>query len=296
MNISQDSRSVWRAGVIALGALLAYVVIVAAIGAIANPVIGADLLAPVGIVMALIPSALWLTFFYAQDHAEPEPHAYVLGVAALGALLAAAVGQPLITGVFRTSNWIGRDTLTEILGSILVVGFTQEFLKYAAVRATVFHSAEFNHRVDGVIYGAAAGIGYATVLNITTMMSSGGINGTELTAGAVRMVVTALAQGALGGLVGYFIGAAKFADEPVWWMPAGVALAATINGLFSWVSGEITRSPLSVDAAGLGSGGYTPWPALALSAAIAVALFALIFLLIRRANQLTLAGADADQR
>ncbi len=40
---------------------------------------------------------------------EPEPKVYVLGVAILGALLAAAVGQPLINDVFRVPDWIGHD-------------------------------------------------------------------------------------------------------------------------------------------------------------------------------------------
>ena len=294
MNISQDRRSLWRTGVIALIALIAYVAIAEAIAAIAQPTISADWLPLLGIVLALIPAALWLTFFYTQDAAEPEPRAFVIGVAALGALLAGAVGQPIINGLFHTATWIGHDTVTQILGSILVVGFTQEFLKYAAVRFSIYHSQEFDQRVDGVIYGTAAGIGYATLLNIATVTASGGISGSELGAGVIRMVVTTLAQGALGGLVGYFISTAKFDDEPVWWMPAGLAIAAVINGLFAWVSGEVSRSPLSIDASGLGSGGYTPWPALILSAVIAALLFGVIFLLIRRANQLTLAGADTD--
>ena len=60
---------------------------------------------------------------------------------------------------------------------------------------------------------------------------------------------------------------------------AGLTLAAAINGLFSWLSGEVTRAPLLIDASGLGSGGYTPWPALVLSALVAIVLFGIIFLL-----------------
>ena len=296
MNASLERKSLWRAGIIALAGLIVYVAIVSAIAAFIQPAFGDEWLMPIGILLALIPAALWMIFFYSQDASEPEPRAYVIAIAVLGALLAAAIGQPLINQFFRASTWIGHDTLTEILGSILVVGFTQEFLKYAAVRFSIYYSSEFDQRVDGVIYGTAAGIGYAAYLNIATIAASGGISGAELSAGAIRMVVTTLAQGALGGLVGYFIARTKFDDEPVWWMPVGLTLAAAVNGLFSWLSGEITRAPLSIDAAGLGSGGYTPWPALVLSALVAIALFGVIFLLIRRAQQLTLAGADADNK
>jgi RsiW-degrading membrane proteinase PrsW (M82 family) len=180
-----------------------------------------------------------------------------------------------------------------------VVGFTQEFLKYAAVRFSIYYSNEFDQRVDGVIYGTAAGIGYATMLNVMAVVNSGGIAGTELGAGVIRIVVTTLAQGALGGLVGYFIARTKFDDEPLWWMPLGLTIAAVINGLFSWLSGEITRAPISIDATGLGTGGYNPWPALVLGTLVAILLFGAVFvliLLIRRANRLTLAGADSDER
>lgn len=296
MNASLERKSLWRAGIIALAGLIVYVAIVSAIAAFIQPAFGDEWLMPVGILLALIPAALWMIFFYSQDASEPEPRAYVIAIAVLGALLAAAIGQPLINQFFRASTWIGRDTLTEILGSILVVGFTQEFLKYAAVRFSIYYSSEFDQRVDGVVYGTAAGIGYAAYLNVATIAASGGISGTELSAGAIRMVVTTLAQGALGGLVGYFIARTKFDDEPVWWMPMGLTLAAAVNGLFSWLSGEITRAPLFISASGLGSGGYTPWPALVLSTLVAIALFGVIFLLIRRAQQLTLAGADADNK
>lgn len=296
MNASQERKSLWRAGIIALAGLIVYVAIISAIAAFIQPAFADEWLLPIGIFLALIPAALWMIFFYSQDAGEPEPRAYVIAVAVLGALLAAAIGQPLINDFFRTSSWIGRDTATEILGSILVVGFTQEFLKFAAVRFSIYYSSEFDQRVDGVIYGTAAGIGYAVYLNIATVISSGGISGAELSAGAIRMVVTTLAQGALGGLLGYFIARTKFDDEPVWWMPVGLTIAAAVNGLFSWLSGEITRAPLSINTAGLGSGGYTPWPALVLSAVVAVALFGIIFLLIRHAQRLTLAGADSDAK
>jgi protease PrsW len=295
MGISRNRKSLWSTSLIAIAGLLVYVVIAELITAVLKPSISPDWLVPLGVVLALIPAVLWLAFFYAQDRLEPEPRTYVIAVAILGALLAAAVGQPLINDFFRVPAWIGHDNVTEILGSILIVGFVQAFLIYAAVRFSIYYSSEFDQRIDGVIYGTAAGIGYATFINIAAIAHSGGINPTDLSAGVIRLVVTALAQGSLGGLIGYFIARTKFDNEPVWWMPLGITLAAAIYGLYSWVSGEITRSRLTVAATGA-TAGYTPWPALILTAALAVVLFAIIFALMRRANALTLAGADSDQK
>jgi RsiW-degrading membrane proteinase PrsW (M82 family) len=296
MTVSRDRKSLWRAGIVQILGLLVYVVAAELVVSALRPVISAGGLLPVGLALAIVPAVIWMAFFYAQDRREPEPRHYVLAVGFLGALLAAGIGQPLINNVFRVPAWIGQNHVIEILGSILVVGVTQEFLKYAAVRYSIYYSNEFDERIDGVIYGTAAGLGYATFLNIATVVNGGGISGDELGAGIIRIVVVALAQASLGGFTGYFIARTKFDDEPLWWMPAGLAIAAVLNGLFSWLRGEVTSSPLTISAAGLGAGGYNPWPALALAAALAAGLLAVTFFLMRRANQLTMSGADNDHQ
>jgi RsiW-degrading membrane proteinase PrsW (M82 family) len=232
---------------------------------------------PVSIVASLIPALLWLTLFYVQDRAEPEPQPYVIGVAFLAGLLAVAIGQPLIDNVFRTATWIHRDTLTEILGSILVVGVTQELIKYLAVRATVYNTTEFDERVDGVLYGSAAGVGYATALNLGNALTSGGYD--DLAAAATRIAVTALMHGSVGGLVGYFLSGQKFNKAPALMMPVGLLIAATINGLTAWLRGELSGNlaALKIDDTGLAVAGYSPWPSLIVSGLVALAVFAFVF-------------------
>lgn len=255
----------------ALVGLLLYVGIVEIIVSAAQPHLTGVALALVSVVLAIIPAALWLVLFYIQDRYEPEPSVFVALVAILGALLAASVGQPLIDGFFQVPQWIGRNTLTEILGYILIVGFTQEFLKYGAVRFSMYFSSEFDQRIDGVVYGTAAGLGYGTMLNIMTVISNGGV---DLGVGVIQIVVTALVQGSLGGLTGYFLGRDKLDRMPFWWMPVGVTVAAVLNGVFNWLRGAITQAPLT-------AGGYNPWPALIAAIVLALLLLAGIFALMR---------------
>jgi len=272
-------KSIWRTGIIEILGLLLFVGIVELAVSLFNIQPTGDVALIVSIALAAIPAILWLSFFYAQDRAEPEPLHFVTGVAVLGGLLAAAIGQPLINTVFRAADWLQRDTLTEIIGSILVVGFTQEFLKYIAVRFSVYNSSEFNQRIDGVVYGIAAGVGYATALNITTVLSAGGF--ADLGAGVVRIVVTALAHGVVGGLTGYFLGRNRLENRPFWWMPLGLALAAVINGLSAWVRASVSVVPITINA---GGGGFSPWPALIWQTVVAVAVLFTLLWLMRRAN------------
>jgi RsiW-degrading membrane proteinase PrsW (M82 family) len=254
--------------------LVVFVGIVYVLDGAIQPVFTPNTLLLTGVFLALVPAAIWLTFFYLQDRAEPEPKGFVLGVFGLGALLAAAIGIPVVDNLFRVSHWLRNDTMSVILGGILVVGFTQEFLKYAAVRYSIYNSGEFDEPTDGVIYATAAGLGYATVLNINFVVSNGGV---DLGAGIIRMAVVALAQAAFSGITGYFLGRAKFESEQIWWMPLGITLAAVFNGVFNWLQGIVTRPTITLSGATTNT-----WMGLVLAAVVALLTTGLILWLVRR--------------
>lgn len=269
-----ERKHVWRNEFLLIISLIVFVGVVYALDAALKPVFTASSLLLSGIFLALVPAAIWLVFFYLQDRIEPEPKGYVAGVFLLGGLLAAAIGVPLVENVFRVSHWIHTNTLATILGGILVVGFTQEFLKYAAVRYSIYHSDEFDEPTDGVIYATAAGLGYATVLNIQFVVSNGGV---DLGTGVVSMAVVALAQASFSGITGYFLGRAKFESEQIWWMPLGITLAAIFNGLFNWMRGFVVQTNVSL------SGPSTNiWPGLVLAAFVAFISSGIVLWLVRR--------------
>jgi RsiW-degrading membrane proteinase PrsW (M82 family) len=195
----------------------------------------------------------------------------------LGGLLAAAVGIPLLRNVFRVQDWLGASLLANLAGSILVIGVVQEFLKYAAVRYSVYPLPEFDERMDGILYGTAAGLGYATALNAYYVLSSGGV---DLQVGFISIVVTALAQASFGGVSGYFMARAKFEDEPIWWLPLGLGIAAVLNGVFSVVRGLAVRS-----GSLLGRGTASPWLGLALATVVALVTLAVLLHLMRVSNR-----------
>ena len=269
-----ERKHVWRNEFLLIISLIVFVGVVYVLDGALKPVFTASTLLLTGVFLALVPAAIWLVFFYMQDRLEPEPKGYVLGVFALGALFAAAIGVPLIENVFRVSHWIYTNTLTTILGGILVVGFTQEFLKYAAVRYSVYPSNEFDEATDGVIYATAAGLGYATVLNIQFVVSNGGV---DLGTGVIRMAVVALAQASFSGITGYFLGRAKFESEQVWWMPLGITLAAIFNGLFNWLRSSVSQTSVS-----LSGSSANPWTGLALAAIVAFVTTGAVLWLVRR--------------
>jgi protease PrsW len=231
-----------------------------------------------GIVLALVPAVVWMAVFYVQDRLEPEPVGYVIEMMLLGGILASGVGQPLIEGVFKVREWGDEGLLVKLGAGILVVGIIQEFLKYGAVRYGIYFSAEFDERLDGIVYGAAVGLGYATMLNLSYVIGSGGV---QLGIGATRMVVEALAQASFAGVSGYFLGRAKFENKGKYWLPLGVLLASVLNGVVSVGLGEVSRTGLKVTAVN----------GLALSAVVAVICFGVLYLLMKRETERELKAA-----
>lgn len=228
-----------------------------------------------GIVLALVPAGLWLWFFYSQDRLEPEPRGYVLAVFLLAAILEDFLAERVFD-VFEMGQWLPASSAALVLGSVLVKGVMFSLIVWAVIRFTVYPTREFDERMDGIVYGTAAGLGIATMLNLNYVLDSGGV---LLGPGVINIVVTTLAQASFGGLIGYFLGEANFIDEPVWWMPLGIGLASVLNGAFLALSVTVKAS------------GGTTVPViytLLLAAAVAVLTFAALIYLMRRAIAATL--------
>lgn len=279
--VTQEGRGAARPILLLVGGVVAFAMIVALLAGALHPAISGLGLVLVGIGLAIVPALIWLVAFYLQDRLEPEPKHYVLGVFALGGLLAQAIGQPVIRDLFGVQNWLGADLVTTLVGSILVVGVVQGFLTYAAVRYTVFHLSEFDERVDGIIYGSAAGLGYATALNIQYVVANGGV---DLGVGVVHVAVAALAHGTFGGVLGYFLGRARFESMGPLWLPMGLLVVAVLNG--------VVDNLLDV-ANSLGGLDFNPWYGLALATIVAGGTFVILFTTIRRLNAASLATSVA---
>jgi protease PrsW len=274
---SEHRESVWQADLISLVSLVLFVLAVFGLEAWIKPVFTNTSLVLTGIALAIVPAILWLAFFYRRDLLEPEPKSMVIQVFFLGGLLAAAIGVPLVNNIFQVSDWLYANLWTRLLGGILVIGFTQEFLKYAAVRWTVYKTAEFDEPVDGIIYATAAGLGYAAMLNILFVIDSGGV---DLGTGVIRITITSLAHASFAGVVGYFLGIEKFQSRPYWFTSLGVVIAAALNGVFFTLRTAVTTGGLSQG---------NPWFGLILAAILAGATTYFLSTAINR--QLAMGGA-----
>jgi len=279
--VARNRRGLWISVIIALLGLLAFV----AVFNLVVPGFGAELdgapLILLGLVFSVIPAALWLVVFYRMDRLELEPKRMVFNVFLIGALVAAALHAPILNGIFAVNDWLYSSWWSQLLGSIVIIGMVEQAFVWAIVRYTVFSSPEFDERVDGVIYAIAAGLGVATVLNFQYVLSRGGV---DLDIGSIRMVVTAMAQASFAGVLGYFIGQARFERTPVYYMPMGLTITAVISGLFAFLLDRTSGGALNA----------FPWTDLLFAAIVAVVSMGIVFWLIARANEETLRLAQSE--
>lgn len=273
LKVINNGKGMWISAAIGIGAVVLYVLTAQLVSLLFPPAAEGAGLIVTGIVMVIVPAGAWLIAFYGMDTLEPEPKEYITGVFLLGVVLAKAVAQPVIYSFFAVDSWLtGQGFGVLLSGSILIIGMVQEYVKYAGVRFTVFMSDEFDERIDGIIYGAAIGLGFAAMLSLDYILVNKGVH---IGTGSIRIAIWTLAHASFSGISGYFLGIAKFEDKPFWWLPAGVGAAAVCNGFVQTLLKQVSRQGMN----------YTPVYGLVLAGCCAAIVFAILFFLTQRANR-----------
>jgi RsiW-degrading membrane proteinase PrsW (M82 family) len=261
---------IWRAGPAMSVALLAVALGASLLtGLVGLRLDGAARIAA-NLALIILPLATWWMAYYrpAQRAGRALPHMPALIL--LGALLANGLALPIIHEGYEVDAWLPRASgLTRIIGYTLIVGFLQEYLKFAAVRYTVFPDA-LHERGDGVAYGVTVALGFATTLSLRFFVDGGSA---PLGPGAVRVISITLSQIAFGAVNGYFLSGARFArkEPPAWWFTLGLLVTALLNGLYLAL-----RGGLIVGTFGVGSTANSPLLGLALVGALALGTFSVL--------------------
>jgi len=197
----------------------------------------------------LVPFAMsfaWLFFVRRFDRAQPEPAWLVVATFGLGAL--AIVPAALIEWAWDSLSPYTNPTLLTfgrslhafpfaLAGFIVTVGLSEEGAKLLATWSLATHRREFDEPVDGIVYGAAAALGFAAAENVR-YLALGRVEGPLV---ASRAFMSVPAHLFFGTIWGYALGRRLVEPERRVW-PLFLA-AAALHGLFD--------TCLSIDGAGL---------------------------------------------
>jgi RsiW-degrading membrane proteinase PrsW (M82 family) len=162
--------------------------------------------------MVLVPSIIWALFFYYQDRYAPEPLRDIIASFIAG-MAAASLGViPLFTVLFRINEWIYASILLFVLGSFFIKAGIACILLYIILRYGFMPLKEFDEPVDGMVYGAIVGTGFAFVY---TLHYLAGHPSFTLYVIAFTATVNVLIYSSVGSLMGYMLGRAKFQKKNI---------------------------------------------------------------------------------
>ncbi|MEX0657957.1 MAG: PrsW family glutamic-type intramembrane protease, partial [Egibacteraceae bacterium] len=107
---------------------------------------------------SLVPTLAWLWFFYSRDRYDREPKRLVAKLFLIGAL---PVG--ILAGI---TNVAFAGVVGIGVTAVVVAPLGEETLKYLGARRGAGRHLAFDEPVDGMVYGASVGLGFAAAESI----------------------------------------------------------------------------------------------------------------------------------
>jgi RsiW-degrading membrane proteinase PrsW (M82 family) len=249
-----DGVSVWlygalattaRAVVVLVSALIILAQFAAAVGLVFvdRPVVA------VYVLLSVVPALALAVFIWKADVTKREPLELLVVTFAFGFLFAgfAAVLNSSTSGFFFGLAGEGSPAWLAVaapaLYFLLVVGPVEETVKWLAIRLYAYRSPRFDAVVDGAVYGAMAGLGFATVENalyigrevLTTSQATSGVvlQSVAIETAAVR-TLAGPGHVIYSAFAGYYLGLAKFNQEnrgPI--VVKGLLIAAVVHATYN---------------------------------------------------------------
>ena len=204
--------------------------------------------------MSVIPAGLLALYIYRADITTKEPPALLVATFILSVLFAG------FAAIINTA--FGFLQLFPLVGLVLffslVVGPVEETVKLLAVWLYPYRDRRFDSVVDGAVYGAVAGLGFAAIENVlyitqnlqtpASMLIDSGVGAIDgftdtLEAGGQITAVRGLAgpgHVVYSAFAGYYLGLAKFNPEnagPI--IAKGLLIAAFIHATYNTLVGLV---------------------------------------------------------
>jgi len=170
------------------------------------------------LILAIAPAIFIAGYMYRKDHYEPEPLHLVLWVFILGAL--SVIPAALLEFPFES----------DIFTSSVIAPIVEECIKFSIVFFFMYRHAEFDEPMDGIIYAAAAGLGFATIENIFYVLEGG------MAVGIFRAIASVPGHVIFSCIWGFALGMAKFrpSSERAGIIITGLAGAILLHGIFNF--------------------------------------------------------------
>ena len=240
--------------------LIAFVVlliqfVLGGLGVIVNPVIGGLIL------LSVIPAVGIVVYIWYIDVTTREPLGLLVGTFLLAVLFAGfasiinSVGIVpflLFAGALEAYTPLAEGAAIFIgmgLFFFVIVGPVEETVKLLAVRLHAYRTDRFDAVINGTVYGAAAGLGFATIENAVFIAQGLAIDASGVSPfGPVGDIAASRALAGPGhvlfsAIAGFYLGLAKFNPDyagPL--VVKGLLIAAFLHALYNTLVGPVPHA------------------------------------------------------
>lgn len=184
------------------------------------------------IVAALLPVVLLFGYIWYKDIKQPEPMKWLLRALLYGAcstllvvLLVAPMPEIEVTG-----------PATAFLKAFLSAAMPEEAAKLLMLWLLLRKNPYFDERLDGIVYAACVGLGFAGLENIMYLVQ-GLADGTWVTTAITRAIFAVPGHFFFGTLMGYFFARAWFGNpgKKAWNMFLAWAVPMIAHGVYDGI-------------------------------------------------------------
>jgi protease PrsW len=153
------------------------------------------------ITAAIAPALALLSFFYLRNEMFTEPRRSLVRAFISGAIITFPI-------LFIQYVMEAEQVLTNpFVSNVLFSSALEEFFKWLVIFATIYSHVEFDDPYDGILYGVAVSLGFATVENVFYLISFG------IDEAFIRAILPVSSHALFGVVMGYYFGKSKFSDR-----------------------------------------------------------------------------------
>ncbi len=181
----------------------------------------------ISVLFAVVPSLMLVWYFHSRD-VNPIPRRTILTTFVLGVVIVLPVALLELTA-FSDLPMGSNPYVVGLVKSFWTAAIPEELLKFLVVVYYCARLSDFGERMDGMVYGSVASLGFAAMENVL-YVTAGGM---EL---ALSRAFTAVPCHAfLGAIMGFYVGQARFDSRHRGALLAtGLILAIVLHALYDF--------------------------------------------------------------